>query len=325
MSRVSNTRQRTREAAATLVADGKRPHELTVDLIYVAIQQGSRTTINDELKLWKDERAKADALGAELPPAIADAMRSLWVAAVEQGEQVFGEHRQTLESDLATLQRAHDDVVAERDAGLTAVDQLRHETSHLREQGAELEHRLARETEGKRDALGQIQALQQEVATVRADMFHQLEAAQHTQERLTTEFQATIATRDATFQAERDKANERIEATQARMLQETDTAREGLRQAEQRMAKLRQRGEEQQTRLTELRLEIARHRRELADAAARLAGLASVTADRDQLALELATARGQIAGMATAIQSMEARAVAAETQLAKTRKRRRAE
>ena len=75
MSRVSDTRQRTREAAAALVADGRRPHELTVDLIYAAIQQGSRTTINDELKLWKDERAKVDALGADLPPAIADAMR----------------------------------------------------------------------------------------------------------------------------------------------------------------------------------------------------------------------------------------------------------
>ena len=325
MSRVSDTRLRTREAAAKLVVAGRRTHDLTVDLIYAEIKQGSRTTINDELKLWKDERAKADALGAELPPAIADAMRSLWVAAVEQGEQVFGEHRHALESDLATLQRAHDDIVVERDAALTAADQFRNEISHLREQGAELEQRLARETEGKRDALGQIHALQQEVATVRADMAHQLEAAQHTQERLTTEFQATIATRDAAFQAERDKANERVEAAQARMLQETDAAREGLRQAEQQTAKLRQRGEEQQTRLTELRLEDARHRRELADAETRLAELISVTTDRDQLALELATVRGQVTGMAAAIQSMEARAVAAETRLANTRKRRRAE
>ncbi|MEY2159704.1 MULTISPECIES: hypothetical protein [unclassified Rhodanobacter] len=38
MSRVSDTRQRTREAAAQLVAGGKRSHEITVDQIYAAIQ-----------------------------------------------------------------------------------------------------------------------------------------------------------------------------------------------------------------------------------------------------------------------------------------------
>ena len=325
MSRVSDTRQRTREAAANLVAGGKRPHELTVDLIYAAIQQGSRTTINDELKQWKDEKAKADALGADLPPTIADAMRSLWVAAVEQGEQVFNEHRQALESDLAALQKAHDDVVTERDAALTTADQLRQEVSQLNGERAELQQQLVNETDAKRDALGQVQALQQEVTAVRADMAQQIEAARQNHDRLTTEFQATIAARDAAFQAERDKANDRVEAAQARMLQETDAAREGLRHAEQQLTKLRQRSEEQQTSLTELRLEIARHRRELADSEVRLATLTSITVERDQFALELATARGQMTGLTTALQSAEARAVTAETQLAAARKRRRSE
>lgn len=315
MSRVSDTRQRTREAAAALVADGRRPHELTVDLIYAAIQQGSRTTINDELKLWKDERAKADALGADLPPAIADAMRSLWVAAVEQGEQVFNEQRQALESALETLQRKHEDVIAERDAARATIHPLQQQSVGLQQQ-------LTLETEAKHDALGQVQALQHEVAAVRIDMANQSEAAQHAHDRLTTEFQATIAARDAAFQAERDKANERMEAAQARMLQETDAAREGQRHAEQQSAKLRQRNEEQQTNLTELRLDTARLRRELAEGEARLAAMASVTGERDQLALELAATRGQVTGLTAALQSAEARAVAAENQLAVAHKRR---
>jgi len=33
-------------------------------LIYAEIRQGSRTTINDELKRWKEEKTQADALGA---------------------------------------------------------------------------------------------------------------------------------------------------------------------------------------------------------------------------------------------------------------------
>ncbi|ODV26559.1 MAG: hypothetical protein ABT19_02910 [Rhodanobacter sp. SCN 68-63] len=104
MSRVSDTRQRTREAAAQLVASAKRPHEITVDQIYAVIQQGSRTTINDELKLWKNERTKVDALGADLPPAVADVMRSLWVAAVEQGERTFAEQRDESPRVLRRLQ-----------------------------------------------------------------------------------------------------------------------------------------------------------------------------------------------------------------------------
>lgn len=329
MSRVSDTRRRTREAAAALVADGRRPHELTVDLIYAAIQQGSRTTINDELKLWKDERAKADALGADLPPAIADAMRSLWVAAVEQGEQVFSEHRQALESDLEALKRAHDGIVAERDAAVATVQQLQQQLNQHREESAELQQQLAQETAAKREALGLVHALQQEVATVRTDLTHQLEEARHAQDRLTSEFQSTLAIRDAAFQAERDKSNERVEAAQARMLQETDAAREGLRQVEQQMVKLRQRCEEQQGNLTEARMEIARHRRELADRESHIAALAGVQTERDQLALELASIRGQLTGMTVAIQSAEARATAAESRLAKaqptSRKRTRSE
>lgn len=42
----------TREAAVCLVAASRLPYELTVDLIYAGIRQGSRTMINDELKLW---------------------------------------------------------------------------------------------------------------------------------------------------------------------------------------------------------------------------------------------------------------------------------
>lgn len=326
MSRVSDTRKRTREAAAQLVASGKRPHEITVDQIYAAIQQGSRTTINDELKLWKDERAKADALGAGLPPAIADAMRSLWVAAVEQGEQVFGEHRHALESDLEVLRRAHDGAVVERDTALEIAQQLQQQLNQHREESAELRQQIAQETEAKREALGLVHALRQEVATVRTDLTHQLDEARQAQDRMTSEFQSTLAIRDAAFQAERDKANERVEAAQARMLQETDAAREGLRRAEHHMVKLRQRCEEQQGSLTEARMEVARYRRELADREFQIAALAGVQTERDQLALDLAAIRGQLTGMTVAIQSAEARATAAESRLAKaplaSRKRR---
>jgi len=101
MSRVSDTRIRTREAAARLVAAGRRPHELTVDLIYAEIRQGSRTTINDELKQWKDEKTKVDALSRRMPPAVADAMLAAWAVAVEHGEKVYDSRVGELETELA--------------------------------------------------------------------------------------------------------------------------------------------------------------------------------------------------------------------------------
>ena len=98
MSRVSDTRLRTRHAAAKLVASGRRPHDLTVDLIYAEIRQGSRTTINDELKLWKDEQAKVDALSAALPAPVANVMLAAWAVAVEHGEKVFDQRREEVEA-----------------------------------------------------------------------------------------------------------------------------------------------------------------------------------------------------------------------------------
>src|SRR5437899_2292776 len=100
MSRVSDTRLRTRQAAAKLVVGGRRPHDLTVDLIYAEIRQGSRTTINDELKLWKDDQAKVDALSTALPAPVANAMLAAWAVAVEHGEHVFDERRAEVEGEL---------------------------------------------------------------------------------------------------------------------------------------------------------------------------------------------------------------------------------
>jgi hypothetical protein len=89
----------TREAAVCLVAESRLPYELTVDLICAGIRQGSRTMINDELKLWKDEQARIDTLSASLLPAVANTTVSVWAFAVEHGEQVFAQRDDELETE----------------------------------------------------------------------------------------------------------------------------------------------------------------------------------------------------------------------------------
>lgn len=103
------------------------------------------------------------------------------------------------------------------------------------------------------------------------------------------------------------------------MLQEIDAAREGQRRAESQLTKARERLEQQQVSLAELRLDAARHRRELAERDTRLEALGAAVAERDRMVIELAAARGQLEGMGTAVKSLEARTKAAEERLAEKR------
>lgn len=317
MSRVSDTRQRTREAAATLVADGRRPHELTVDLIYAAIQQGSRTTINDELKLWKDERTKVDALAADLPPAVADAMRSLWVAAVEQGERTFTEQREAMEAELTSIQVERDEARASRDAAIADGQQRSQQAAQFGEQLAELKQQLVHESAIKNDALGQIHALQQEIASLRTESMRQQEAAVAAQEKQATEFQARLAERDLAFQTELGTATQRLETAQDRMLQQIDEAREGQRHAERSLAKAQRRHEEQQTELTELRL---RYREQLQKLEQQRAQIEALSTERQTLTRQVLSNRGQIDGMELALQLLAAKASGTKKSTGETHK-----
>lgn len=319
MSRSSDTRQRTREAAAQLVAGGKHPHEITVDAIYAVIQQGSRTTINDALKTWREERTKVDALGADLPPALADTMRSLWVSAVEHGERVFLEQRQALEGQMATetaradtavrqsheLQGALDRAVAAGDAEKAAHAQTRDQLAHARAAVAAAETHAA--------------DLEQQLALAREESARDHAALQAALERQATEFQETLANRDRGYQAELDKATTRLQSAQDHMLQNIDAAREAQKRAEGQQAKLQQRVDTLQTDITDLRVKHAEQGRELHLQRDREAALSdALQRARDEsrrLVIDLASANGQLSAAASQIAAAEDRARVAEARL----------
>jgi chromosome segregation ATPase len=326
VARTSDTRQRTREAAADLVAAGHRPYEITVDLIYAAIQQGSRTTINDELKQWKEEKAQADALGAELPPVVADTMRSLWVLAVQHGEQVFEQRRAALEAELEAAGEHLASTEAARAQAEAANQQLNQQISTLSEHLTELRQQLAAEGAAKNEAVSHAHALQQELAAVRLESARQLESIRQEQEKQASEFQQTISARDATFRAELDTATQRLESAQAHMLQQIDDARQGQRRAESHAAKTQQQLDHLQSELVELRMQFSLQARELKERRDELdAAAESATrwaAERQNLTTELASSRGRLEGIESTIRSFEARAVTAETRLSEALARR---
>jgi chromosome segregation ATPase len=320
VGRSSDTRQRTREAAAELVAGGHRAYAITVDLIYAAIGQGSRTTINDELKRWKDEQARAAALEADWPPVVADGMRALWVLAVEHGERVFEQRRAEVEAQLAT---AHEELARAESARaqlLATQERVSEQVGTLSEHLAEVRQQLRAETAAKNDAVAHAHALQEELNAARQDSARQLESIRQEQEKQAADFQQAIAARDAAFRAELDTATQRLESAQAHMLQQIDAARLGQRRAESQAANLQLRRDQLQSELAELKMQCGVQVHELKQRSAALdqatAAATRWAAERQTLMSDLANTRGRCEGLEQTVRSLEARATAAETRLA---------
>ncbi|CAN7775850.1 DNA-binding protein [Cupriavidus necator] len=244
MSRISDTRLRTRQAATKLVADGRRPHDLTVDLIYAEIRQGSRTTINDELKLWKDEQARVDALNAALPPAVANAMISAWAVAVEHGERVFAQRNEEMESELAAA-GARGDAFAIANEGLQGeVRALRAQLEERQAAGDRVLSELAGERAAKEVAMRQAQDAEAQLATLRDEAAQALVVAKREGARELDALRAALAEREAAARSEIDKATERLEGVQKHVMLQANEARESQRRTEIALTKVQQRNEQ---------------------------------------------------------------------------------
>ena len=298
MSRISDTRLRTREAAARLVAAGRRPHELTVDLIYAEIRQGSRTTINDELKLWKDEQARNDALAAALPGSVADAMRSLWALAVEHGEQVFAARGEELEREAV-------ESTARAESLGTTLAALEAQVQALRTQLEERETRLAAATAGlarseaeREAALQTAQAVAAERDAARVQSGEALRTAQDTHARELEAQRAEHAGREAALRAQIDQAASRLESVQKHVLLQTEEARGAQRRAETALYRVQQRNEQLAGDVQRLAAEAAEQRR-LADRhetqlASAIDEARELRRERDTLAQQVASLQGQL-------------------------------
>ena len=298
MSRISDTRLRTREAAARLVAVGRLPHELTVDLIYAEIRQGSRTTINDELKLWKDEQARNDALSAALPPAVANAMLSVWALAIEHGEAAFAQRGEELEREAA-------DATARAGALATTRTTLQAEVQALRAQLEDQQARLsAALTELAQAQAGLDTAVRQaDAATVERDVIRtQSEQAQrdtqaaHARELETR--QTAQAARETALREQVDQATARLEGVQKRVMLQTEEAREAQRRAEAALSKTQHRNELLVGDVQRLSAEAAEHRRSAERHEKQLTSVMGeareLRRERDALAQQVASLQGEL-------------------------------
>lgn len=286
MARTSDTRTLTREAAIQLVAEGRLPHSLTVDQIYEVIRQGSRTTINDELKRWKAERAQADALADTLPPAIAESMRSLWATAVEQAMQQFAAERAALveerEAVLARLReqnerlgqlQAQRDALTEQVAALTAALE---EAQHERTDAEAARAAVAAETTALRETLDRER---QDHAQDRTEARTHLDAAH-------AAHQASLAEQAQAFRQELNRTIERLQQSEAQMLKQIDDARVSQRRAETQLTKAQEQNASLRAELADVRQRGHRAQQELASAQHTLASVQHRLAEAEALAAD---------------------------------------
>lgn len=264
MSRLTDTRQLTRETADKLVAAGRSAAELTVDLIYAEIRQGSRSTINDELKRWKLDQQRADGLEAQLPPDVALAMRELWSQAVEQGRAVFEQQRAELEEQARQaqqLQQAADQALVEARARIEVQEsQQRLQQVRL----GELEQALAELGSRHAEASRTCQALEQQLAAQREAAREQLADERRAHEEALASERRKLADQEAALRAELAKATERLEAVQRHIMRQVDDARDAQKRAEQSAAQATARSERLAGELEGLRLQTATQSAQLA-------------------------------------------------------------
>jgi chromosome segregation ATPase len=325
MSRVSDTRLRTREAAAHLVSTGRRSHDLTVDLIYAEIKQGSRTTINDELKLWKDEQAKADALTAALPPAVASTMLNMWALAVEHGEKVFDQRLEEVETQLAKATTSAESLVAERSGLLQQNQGLQADIVRGQSELAALRELLTAERVAKETAVSRANALEQQLESVKTDAAQAISIVKAEHRLHVEELQAALATQECSFRQEIDRATERLEGVQKHVMLQVTEARDAQKRAETLLSRTNQKNEQLSAEVQQLGRQIASiaqtSERAQADLTQAHGLIDKLGSERESLVQQVATAAGKLGALEQQVESLERRAVGAETRLETALKR----
>ena len=325
MSRVSDTRLRTREAATGLVTAGRRPHELTVDLIYAQIKQGSRTTINDELKLWKDEQAKADALTAELPPAVAKTMLNLWAVAVEHGEKVFDQNREELETQLIQATTHIENLVSEKKQFSKLIDDLQADVAQRQSTLNTLRELLSSERSAKEAAISRSNSLEQQLESEKSNSAQVVTTLKAEQQHRVDELQVAVAAQEAAFRQELHKAMDRLEGVQKHVMLQVSEAREAQKRAEVQLSKASQKNEQLLTEAQQIWRQVVALTQTSERAQTDLTQVQDernrLQSEREVLVQQVATATGKTGALAAQIESLERRAFGAETRLEEALKR----
>jgi len=276
MGRTTNTRALVKETAEKLSHEGLAPEQITVDLVLGKIGQGSRTTINEELKLWRKERQIQ--VPAEVPVSLVPMVSSLWQAALAESANSYAQARKELTDQLSDAVEARE---ADRASLVSSQERVERQRQAIELLNAELEKQekkfAARENE-----------LLREVA-VKTSVIEGLEARNQVANERMVEMQRATMLRLAEQKAD----------FELRLAEAQNLAAAYVAQAEQTIAEQKQKLAERDGMLTEVAKNAANLRVELAQSEANRNAVAEKNAVLELRMLEL---NDQLAAQATANQ-----------------------
>ena len=286
--RSSDTRARVREVADRLVADGVSVRDITIDSIYAEIRQGSRTTINDELRAWRRERALFDAQVTAIPGPVLSAAEALWSAASQAAEVALRDRRQEVEDQAVAvrerLQALEGQVASEQTRSAALNAQVAAQEAVI----GTLRQDLAAARTAADTARAQAEMLTSQLETQRADGEHRLNQQRADYESRIAALTEAAAEKDVAYRAEIEKAHTRLEGVQNHMLQQVAEARDFAKKAESARALVQQRSDELAVQLQAARVDVA---------AAKAAGAereARERQEKERLDAAVQTLQGQI-------------------------------
>lgn len=209
-------------AADALLAEGARP---TVERVRIKIGRGSPNTVGPLLENWFAGLAgrlgghpAAEAGAQAVPPALRDALHDLWGLALSEAD----------EQAKASVAQEHAQLAKDRTALDVARAELARQEAGLAERRVALEHALDLAKAQLKDQAAQLQ-----------DVLHQLTQARISLAKLVEERDADRRRFDLQAEAagrERERLQAREQATERRLLEEVDRARQEAKQVRSELA-----------------------------------------------------------------------------------------
>lgn len=216
-------------AADALLAERTRP---TVERVRIKIGRGSPNTVGPLLENWFGGLAgrlgvhpSAEAGAQALPPPLRDALQDLWGRALSQANEQAKAGVAQDQAQLAQDRTALEDARAE----------LARQEAALAERGVALEQALDLAKAQLKDQAAQLQDALHQLAQARASLAKLVEERDADRRRF--DLQAEAAGR------ERERLQAREQATERRLLEEVDRARQEAKQARSELAEVARRHE----------------------------------------------------------------------------------
>jgi chromosome segregation ATPase len=224
---------------------------------------------------------------------------------------VFDERRAEVEGELAEAVARTDAAEAARTEAYTEIAALREQLEQTRAAEAAARANAQRERDAKDSALQRVVDSEQRLASERTAATSRLDGQRDSYEQQLREQRNALAAAEARFREELTRATERLDGVQKHVMLQVAEAREAQKRAEDQLTKAIQRSERLAGELESMRREVLTRttqlQRSTQDCVGAADNVARLQAERDDLAVRLATTSGRLEAATQQVADLMAR------------------